>query len=53
MDPTLKNYFIFFNTSMSLLCNYIANIGFILITINMEISFAILTEKLDSAYDFF
>lgn len=47
-DPTLKNSFILFNTSKSLICNSIANSGNIRKPSNLELSFAILTEKVDS-----
>lgn len=48
-DPTSKNSFIFFRTSRSLLYNSIANSGNIPKSINIERSFAILIEKVDSA----
>jgi hypothetical protein len=48
-DPTLKNSFILFKTSRSLICNSIANTGNIRKPINLELSFAILAEKVDSA----
>lgn len=48
-DPTLKKFFIFFNTSISLICNSIEYTGIIRIPNNLDLSFAILTEKVDSA----
>ena len=47
-NPLLKNLFIF-NTCRSLKCNSIANTGNIRKSINLDISLAILTEKVDSA----
>jgi hypothetical protein len=48
-DPAVKNSFIFFNTSISLLCNSIENTGIIRIPNSLDLSFAILTEKVASA----
>jgi hypothetical protein len=48
-DPTSKNSFIFFNTSRSLICNSIANTGNIRKSTDLDLSFAILSEKVDSA----